>query len=76
MAGQEQDFLPISVAEGRVRPGTPEQIKLLKMFNTLRPDQRIDLRQRFQAHKAIPGAAIRNMLGITSLRDTTESDIA
>ena len=70
------DALPMAVAEGRAKPTTPEQAALVKLFNTLRPDQRIDLRQQWQRHGYIPGEAIRRMLGISSLRDTTESGLA
>ena len=76
MADPAKDFLPMPVAEGRVKPGTPEQIALLKMFNALRPDQRMDLRQQWAPHKVIPGAAIRRLLGIMGMRDTTESSLA
>jgi len=76
MADATKDFLPIAVAEQRAKP-TPEQ-KLLHdlFFYKLRPDQRIELIQMFTPHKAIPGAAIRRMLGLVSMRDTTESEIA
>lgn len=70
------DALPMAVAEARAKPTTPEQVALAKLFNTLRPDQRIDLRQQWQKHGYIPGEAIRRMLGVTSLRDTTESGLA
>ena len=70
------DALPMAVADGRAKPTTPEQVTLVKLFNTLRPDQRIDLRQQWQKHGYIPGEAIRRMLGLVSLRDTTESGLA
>ena len=70
------DALPMTVAEDRAKPTTPEQAALVKLFNTLRPDQRINLRQQWQAHGYIPGEAIRRMLGLVSLRDTTESGVA
>mgnify|MGYP001602082425 FL=1 len=66
----------MAVAEDRAKPTTPEQVALVKLFNTLRPDQRVDLRQQWQKHGYIPGEAIRRMLGIVSLRDTTESGLA
>ena len=70
------DALPMAVAEDRAKPTTPEQAALVKLFNTLRPDKRIDLRQQWQKHGYIPGEAIRLMLGLVSLRDTTESGLA
>ena len=76
MPEASKDFLPIAVAEQRAKP-TPEQKALHDLFfYKLRPDQRIELIQQFTPHKAIPGAAIRRMIGMASLRDTTESDIA
>ena len=70
------DTLPMAVAEGRVKPLTPEHVALMKLFNMLRVDQQLDLRQQWQRHGYIPGEAIRRLLGVVSLRDTTESDIA
>ena len=70
------DALPMAVAEGHAKPATPEQAALVKLFNALRPDQRIDLRQQFQPHGYIPGAAIRRLLGLASVQDTTESGLA
>ena len=67
--------LPLAVVDGRGQKPTPQQVELLKLFNMLRPDQRIDLRQQWQRHGYIPGEAIRRMLGIVSLRDTTESGL-
>lgn len=74
------DALPMAVVDGRgQKPSTPQQIELLKLFNRLRPDTMMDLRQQFQAHGYIPGAVIRQRLGVPNvniLRDTTESDLA
>jgi len=76
MADPSKDFLPIAVAEQRAKP-TPEQKALHDLFfYKLRPDQRIELIQQWTPHKAIPGSAIRRMIGMASLRDTTESGLA
>ena len=70
------DALPMAVAEGRAKPATPEQAALVKLFNALRPDQRMDLRNQFKAHGYIPGAAIRRMLGLASLANTTDTELS
>ena len=70
------DALPMPIADGTVKAKTPEHIALVKLFNALRPDQRMDLRNQFKAHGYIPGAAIRRMLGLASLANTTDTELS